>query len=135
MHLSRADARIYPENFYPERQRAPVTESKLEFKFTPCTVIEEDEPDSVFKEAQMSGFIKKIAQTGFAYQKPECVIEPLLKMTTRPGDLVIDPTAASGTTESVTTKLGCAAIISDRSGAAIRLCRKCLAGSLAVRTA
>lgn len=132
LHLSRVDARIYPENFYPERQRALVTENKLEFKFTPYTVIEEDEPDSVFKEALMSGFIKKSEQTGFTYQKPECVIEPLLKMTTIPGDLVIDPTAGSGTTGSVATKLGCAAILSDRSGAAIRLCRKRLAGSLAV---
>lgn len=130
LHLSRADARLYPEHFYPERQRAFAAENKLEYKMTPYTVIEEDEPDSVFKEALMSGFIKKSEQTGFTYQKPECVIEPLLKMTTRPGDLVIDPTAGSGTTGSVATKLGCAAILSDRSGAAIRLCRKRLAESM-----
>ncbi len=49
-------------------------------------------PYSVFEQPVLSGFIRKSEQTGFRMQKPEAVIEPLLRMTTKPGDLVVDPT-------------------------------------------
>lgn len=85
-------------------------------------------PYSVLEEALPSGFIKRSEQTGFRMQKPESVIEPLLKMSTKPDDLVIDPTAGSGTTAAVAIRLGRSAIIADRSAAALRVCRKRLEG-------
>lgn len=119
LHLRRPDAPMYPEHFYAERHRAPAKHNRLEFKMTPF---------SVFPEALLSGFIKRREQTGFRWQKPESVISPLLRMTTQPGDLVIDPTAGSGTTGAVAIKLGCAAILSDGSATAIKAAHKRLVG-------
>ncbi|MDM4769835.1 DNA methyltransferase [Solimonas fluminis] len=121
LHLRRRDGKLYPEHFYSEKHRALAAANRLEFKMTPY---------SVFQEALLSGFIKRSEQTGFRYQKPESVIEPLLRMTTKPGDLVIDPTAGSGTTGAAAVRLGCAALLSDRSAAAIKLCRERLAAHL-----
>lgn len=115
LHLRRRDGKLYPEHFYSERHRALAKENKLEFKMTPFSVIE---------QPLLSGFIRKSEQTGFRMQKPEAVIEPLLRMTTQPGDLVIDPTCGSGTTGAVAIRLGCAAILSDRSGYALRIARR-----------
>lgn len=115
LHLRRRDGKLYPERFYSDRHRALAKENKLEFKMTPYSVIE---------QPLLSGFIRKSEQTGFRMQKPEAVIEPLLRMTTQPSDLVIDPTCGSGTTGAVAIKLGCAAILSDRSGHALRISRR-----------
>ncbi|MGQ0530811.1 MAG: DNA methyltransferase [Panacagrimonas sp.] len=115
LHLRRRDGKLYPEHFYSDRHRKLARENKLEFKMTPFSVIE---------QPLLSGFIWKSEQTGFRMQKPEAVIEPLLRMTTRPGDLVIDPTCGSGTTGVVALRLGCAAILSDRSALALRISRK-----------
>jgi site-specific DNA-methyltransferase (adenine-specific) len=41
------------------------------------------------------------------------VYEPLYKMTTRPGDLVLDPMAGSGTTGAVAKQLGFRAVLND----------------------
>jgi site-specific DNA-methyltransferase (adenine-specific) len=119
LHLRRKDGKMYPEHFYSARHKELAAKNRLEFKMTPYSVLE---------EALLSGFIKRSEQTGFRMQKPESVIEPLLKMSTKPGDLVIDPTAGSGTTAAVAVRLGRSAIISDRSGAALRICRKRLGG-------
>lgn len=114
LHLRHPQAPMYPEHFYAERHREPARHNRLEFKMTPYTV---------FEEALLSGFIKRSEQTGFRWQKPESVIAPLLRMTTRPGDLVIDPTAGSGTTGAVAIKLGCAAILSDANATALKTAR------------
>ncbi len=119
LHLRRPDAKMYPEHFYAERHREAAKQNRLEFKMTPF---------SVFEEALLSGFIKRSEQTGFRWQKPESVIAPLLRMTTRPGDLVVDPTAGSGTTGAVALKLGCAAILSDGSASALKTAQKRLRG-------
>ncbi|WP_273457032.1 DNA methyltransferase, partial [Nevskia ramosa] len=108
-----------PEHIYAERHREAAKHNRLEFKMTPF---------SVFEEALLSGFIKRTEQTGFRWQKPESVIAPLLRMTTRPGDLVIDPTAGSGTTGAVAIKLGCAAILSDANATALKTAQKRLHG-------
>lgn len=115
LHLRRKDGKMYPEHFYSDRHRKFAAKNRLEFKPTPYSVLE---------EALLTGFIKRSEQTGFRMQKPESVIEPLIMMSTKPGDLVIDPTAGSGTTAAVAVRLGRSAIISDRSGAALRICRK-----------
>lgn len=115
LHLRHPKAPMYPEHFYAEQHRDPAKHNRLEFKMTPF---------SVFEEALLSGFIKRKEQTGFRWQKPESVIAPLLRMTTKPGDLVIDPTAGSGTTGAVAIKLGCAAILSDGNATALKTAHK-----------
>lgn len=115
LHICRRDAKLFPEHFYSERHRAHAAANRLEFKMTPYSVIE---------AGLLSGFLKRSEQTGYPSQKPESVIEPLLRMTTQPGSLVIDPTAGSGTTGVVALRLGCAAILSDRSATALKVMRK-----------
>ncbi|MGQ0699366.1 MAG: DNA methyltransferase [Panacagrimonas sp.] len=118
LHLHRARARFYPEHFYSPRHREHAKNNRLEFKMTPFSVIE---------AGLLSGFIKRSEQTGYPAQKPESVMEPLLKMTTKPGDLVVDPTCGSGTTGAVATRFGCAALLSDRSAQAVKVSRLRLA--------
>jgi len=45
-------------------------------------------------------------QTGYPTQKPEALLERIIKMTSNPGDLVFDCFMGSGTTQSVSMKLG-----------------------------
>ena len=45
-------------------------------------------------------------RTGYATQKPEGLLELLLRWTTNPGDLVVDPFAGSGTTAVAAHRLG-----------------------------
>ncbi|MGH8462110.1 MAG: DNA methyltransferase [Stenotrophobium sp.] len=115
LHLRRKNARLYPEHFYSERQKAFAEQGKLEFKMTPFSVIE---------AGLLSGFIKKSEQTGYPAQKPKTALEPLLKMTMKPGDLVIDPTCGSGTTGEVAIEMGCAALLGDESSRALKITRK-----------
>ncbi len=118
LHLRRKDGRLHPEAFYSERHRAIAATGKLEYKMTPF---------SVFDEALLSGFIKRSEQTGYPMQKPESVIEPLIRMSTLPGDLIIDPTCGSGTSGAVAVKLGRRAILSDRSAAALKVTKRRIA--------
>lgn len=119
LHLHRARARFYPEHFYARERRAHAASNRLEYKMTPFSVIE---------AGLLSGFLKRSEQTGYPAQKPESVIEPLLKMTTKPGDLVVDPTSGSGTTGAVAIRLGCSALLSDRSAKAVSVSQGRLAG-------
>lgn len=121
LHLRRPKAPLYPENFYSEHHRQLAEKNRLEFKMTPRSVIE---------SALLAGAIKKSEQTGYPAQKPVEVIDMLLRMTCKPGDLVVDPTAGSGTTAVAALALGCTAMLSDRSTVALRTCRSRLAGSL-----
>jgi adenine-specific DNA-methyltransferase len=61
----------------------------------------------------------------FEGQKPEALLQRILQLSTRPGDLVLDPFAGSGTTGAVAHKMGrrwlliergphCASIIAPR---------------------
>ena len=61
------------------------------------------------------GFVGRAEQTGHPAQKPEKVIEPLILMTTKPGDTVLDPMCGSGTTGAVCRRLGRKAILCDLS--------------------
>ena len=70
-------------------------------------------PTSVIEASLLVGFIGKDEQTGHPSQKPEAVIDPLIKMTTAVGDLVIDPFGGSGPTAAVCNRLGRNCIISD----------------------
>lgn len=122
LHLHHRDAKFYPEHFYSEKHRALADANRLEYKMTPFSVLE---------SGLLSGFIKRSEQTGYTAQKPESVIEPLLRMTMRAGDLVVDPTAGSGTTGAVAARLGLRAILADRAPGAHKVIRTRLGDSLA----
>lgn len=104
LHLSRPGARMYPEHFLNEAQQKLMREGKLRYMPGPTSVIE---------ASLLVGFVGRAEQTGHPSQKPVAAIEPLLKMTTRPGDLVVDPMCGSGTTGVVAQALGASALLSD----------------------
>ncbi len=104
LHIQRKGARIYPEHFLNEVQMAKKAEGKL--RYMPG-------PPSVLEAPLAIGFVKRKEQTGHPSQKPVEVIEPLIRMTTVPGDLVIDPMAGSGTTGVACKLTGRDAILCD----------------------
>ncbi|AXQ31094.1 site-specific DNA-methyltransferase [Solimonas sp. K1W22B-7] len=126
LHLRHPRSRMYPEHFMNARQRAHAESNRLEFKMTPRTV---------FEEPLLSGFIRRSEQQGYPAQKPVAVISRLLTMTTRPGDLVADVTAGSGTTGVAAIQAGCSAILADRSPTAIKVMRRRLGGLIVGSTA
>src|SRR5262249_32953759 len=70
-------------------------------------------PPSVIDVPLNIGFVGTDEQTGHPAQKPEKVFEPLILMTTKPGDAVLDPMCGSGTTGAVCAALGRRAILCD----------------------
>jgi site-specific DNA-methyltransferase (adenine-specific) len=106
LHLSHPGAKLYVEHFLNEVQLAKLKEGKLRYMPGPPSVIE---------ESLLVGFVGRKEQTGHPSQKPVKVIEPLLKMTTQEGDLVLDPMSGSGTTAEAARRLGRLAIICDHS--------------------
>ncbi len=106
LHLSRDGATLYPEHFLNEGQLDKLKNGKL--RYIPG-------PPSVLEVPLNIGFVGKSEQTGHPAQKPTKVIEPLIQMTTKPGDLVLDPMCGSGTTGEVCLKLGREAILCDES--------------------
>lgn len=63
-------------------------------------------------------------RTGYATQKPEILIERIIKASTKEGDLVIDFFSGSGTTASVAERLGRRWIASDLGKPACMITRK-----------
>ena len=106
LHLSRAAAKLYPEHFLNEAQLEKQREGKLRYMPGPPSVIE---------AALNIGFVGRGEQTGHPSQKPEKVMEPLIQMTTKPGDTVLDPMCGSGTTGAVCRRLGRKSILCDLS--------------------
>lgn len=104
LHLARPDAKMYPEHFLNDAQLRKQEEGKLRYMPGPASVI--DVPLNI-------GFVGRAEQTGHPSQKPEKVIEPLILMTTKPGDRVIDPMCGSGTTGAVCEKLGRRCVLRD----------------------
>lgn len=104
LHLGRKGAQLYPERFLNEAQLAKREIGKLRYMPGPPNVIEA--PLNI-------GFVGKNEQTGHPAQKPVAVYEPLLLMTTKPGDVVLDPMCGAGTTGEVCRKLGRKAVLAD----------------------
>ena len=104
LHLTRPDAILYPEHFLNEKQLHKKEEGKLRFMPGPPSVIE---------SPLLCGFVGRKEQTGHPSQKPESVYEELYKMTTKPGDIVLDPMCGSGTTGAVGIKIGFKSILND----------------------
>lgn len=104
LHLTREDAVLYPEHFLNDAQLEKKAQGKLRYMPGPTSVIEA--PLNI-------GFVGKKEQTGHPSQKPENVYEPLFRMTTKPGDLVLDPMCGSGTTGAVANRLGLDCVLND----------------------
>jgi site-specific DNA-methyltransferase (adenine-specific) len=115
LHLARPGATLYPEHFLNDAQRELQRAGKLRYLPGPPSVVEA--PLNV-------GFVGRREQTGHPAQKPEAVYEALLRMTTRPGDTVIDPMCGSGTTGAVCRTLGLRAILCDESDRYLALAEK-----------
>ena len=104
LHIARDGAKLYPEHFLSESQLELKRQKKLRYMPGPPSVIE---------TALLVGFVGRAEQTGHPAQKPAGAIEPLIKMTTTEGDLVLDPMCGSGTTGVVCRSLGRRAILCD----------------------
>jgi site-specific DNA-methyltransferase (adenine-specific) len=112
LHFARPDAPMYPEHFLNEAQHDLKARGKLRYMPGPPSVIE---------APLLIGFVGRDEQTGHPSQKPKSVIEPLLRMTAKRGDLVLDPMCGSGTTGAVCLDLGLDAILCDASAEYVEL--------------
>ena len=122
LHLSREGSTLYPEHFLNELQLDKLQNGKL--RYLPG-------PPSVIETSLLVGFVGRKEQTGHPAQKPIKAIEPLIKMTTKEDDLVLDPMCGSGTTGVVCRQLKRRAILSDESPEWIEVTRRRLAQAYA----
>jgi site-specific DNA-methyltransferase (adenine-specific) len=60
-------------------------------------------------------------KTGYPTQKPEGILRRMIAASTRPGDVVLDPFAGSGTTGAVAHRLGRRAVLIDHNPDAIEV--------------
>lgn len=118
LHISKPNSNMYPEHFLNEAQLQKKAEGKLRYMPGPPSVIEA--PLNI-------GFIRKKEQTGHPAQKPIAVYTPLIKMVTKPNDIVFDPMCGSGTTGEVCMKLGRKAVLADINPDYIAITKKRLA--------
>ena len=105
LHIGKIGARVYPEHFLNEAQLEKQRAGKLRYMPGPPSVLEV--PLNI-------GFVGRSEQTGHPAQKPIKVIEQLVKMSTKPGDLVIDPMCGAGTTGVVCESLSRRSILCDK---------------------
>ena len=120
LHLAVEGARTYPEHFLNEAQLERLKAGKMRFIPGPPSVIEA--PLNI-------GFVGKDEQTGHPAQKPVAVFEPLILMSTREGDVVLDPMCGSGTTGEACVKLGRRAILCDESQDCLEISARRLKGA------
>lgn len=106
LHLARDDAAVYPEHFLNKEQLARYNSGKM--RFIPG-------PPSVLEAPLNIGFIRRNEQTGHPAQKPLAVIKPLILMSTKDQDTVLDPMCGSGTTGEACLTLNRNAILCDSS--------------------
>lgn len=90
------------------------------------SVTEEASPGVPLGDVWEIGIIAPVARerTGYPTQKPEALLERLVRACTFEGDLVLDPYAGSGTTLAVAAKLGRRAIGIDESPVAMAVMRE-----------
>ena len=104
LHIAADGASVYPEHFLTPEQTDRLKAGKMRFIPGPPSVIEA--PLNV-------GFVGRSEQTGHPAQKPVAVIEPLIRMSTREGDTVLDPMCGSGTTGEACLRLNRRAVLCD----------------------
>lgn len=106
LHLSRPGAPIFPQHFFTPAQQKLWRSGRMRYVPAPCNVIEAGLTTERF------GPGRKMRHPA---RKPERVFDVLLRMTCTEGDLVVDPTAGSGTTGLVARGLNLRALLSDQS--------------------
>ena len=106
LHLAANGAPTYPEHFLNDDQLARLKAGKM--RFIPG-------PPSVLEAPLNIGFVGRSEQTGHPAQKPLSVIEPLLMMSTKERDTVLDPMCGSGTTGEACFRLNRQGILCDNS--------------------
>ena len=106
LHVAREGAAVYPEHFLNDEQLARWESGKM--RFVPG-------PPSVLEAPLNVGFVGRNEQTGHPAQKPLAVIKPLILMSTKEGDTVLDPMCGSGTTGEACLRLGRKAKLCDSS--------------------
>ena len=86
----------------------------------------EPSPGAPLGDVWEIGIIAPVSKerTGYPTQKPEALLERILRACTLPGDLVLDPYAGSATTLAVAARLGRRAVGIDESPVAIRVARE-----------
>ena len=104
LHLAADTAIMYPEHFLNEEQLDRLKSGKM--RFIPG-------PPSVLEAPLNIGFVGRAEQTGHPAQKPLSVIRPLILMSTKEGDTVLDPMCGSGTTGEACLQLNRKAILCD----------------------
>ncbi len=72
-------------------------------------------------------------KTGYATQKPEGILQRIITASSKPGDLVVDFFAGSGTTGAVAKKLGRRFLLVDENPQAIEVIKKRLSGIASAR--
>ncbi|HEY5435550.1 MAG TPA: site-specific DNA-methyltransferase [Candidatus Limnocylindrales bacterium] len=72
-------------------------------------------------------------RTGYPTQKPVRLLERIVAASSRPGDLVLDPYAGSGTTGVAAARLGRRWLLVDRNPAAVAIALERLAGDTGSR--
>ena len=68
-------------------------------------------------------------RTGYPTQKPIRLLERIVAASSRPGELVLDPYAGSGTTGVAAARLGRRWLLADRNPVAVEIARRRLAGA------
>ena len=106
LHISAEGAATYPEHFLEGERLERFRSGRMRFVPGPPSVIEA--PLNI-------GFVGRSEQTGHPAQKPLAVIEPLILMSTREMDTVLDPMCGSGTTGEACLRLRRKAILCDES--------------------
>ena len=106
LHISAEGSKTYPENFLNPQQLDRFKSGKM--RFVPG-------PPSVLEVPLNVGFVGRSEQTGHPAQKPLAVIKPLILMSTKEDDLVLDPMCGSGTTGEACLQLNRRAILCDES--------------------
>jgi hypothetical protein len=115
LHIAKLTARLYPEHFLNGAQLEKQSQGKLRYMPGPASVIE---------ASLLVGFVGRNEQVGHPAQKPVKVIEPLVLMTTKEGDTILDPMCGSGTTGVVCKALKRRAILCDASEDYTRMTEK-----------
>jgi site-specific DNA-methyltransferase (adenine-specific) len=87
---------------------------------------EDDTPGAPLGDVWEIGIVAPVARerTGYPTQKPEALLARLVESLTEPDDLVLDPYLGSGTTLSVSLRLGRRAIGIDQNPSALRISRQ-----------
>lgn len=106
LHLAKKGAAIYPEHFLNGEQLKRWETGKM--RFVPG-------PPSVLEAPLNVGFVGRNEQTGHPAQKPLAVIKPLILMSTKENDTVLDPMCGSGTTGEACLDLDRKAVLCDSS--------------------